>query len=63
MVYIKKEDASGSKGSNATRSTGKPHKISGVILDEYGDPLIGAAVKIKGTNIGVTTDFERQLHS
>ena len=58
VVYIKKEDASGSKGSNATRSTGKPHKISGVILDEYGDPLIGAAVKIKGTNIGVTTDFD-----
>lgn len=58
VVYIKKGNSAGSKEGNAKKSTGKLHKVSGVILDEYGDPLIGAAVKIKGTTIGVTTDFD-----
>lgn len=32
------------------------YPISGVVLDENGDPLIGATITIKGTNRGVATD-------
>lgn len=33
-------------------------KITGLIVDEYGDPLIGASVRIKGTALGVATDMD-----
>lgn len=36
-------------------STKKERK--GTVVDEHGDPLIGVAVMIKNTNIGVTTDL------
>ena len=32
------------------------YPISGVVLDENGEPLIGATITIKGTNRGVATD-------
>lgn len=31
--------------------------ITGTVLDENGDPIIGASVKVKGTNISVPTDI------
>ena len=34
------------------------NKISGVVLDQKGEPLIGASVLIKGTNTGTITDVE-----
>lgn len=33
-------------------------KISGIVTDSNGDPLIGASVVVKGTKIGVATDSE-----
>ena len=33
-------------------------QVSGVVLDEHGEPLIGANVYWAGTGIGVATDFE-----
>jgi TonB-dependent starch-binding outer membrane protein SusC len=33
-------------------------KISGVVVDQNGGPLIGASVLIKGTNIGTITDVD-----
>lgn len=32
--------------------------ISGVVVDEYDDPVIGATVVVKGTTTGTTTDIE-----
>lgn len=32
--------------------------ISGVVTDEFGQPLPGSTVQIKGTNNGTTTDFD-----
>lgn len=32
--------------------------FKGTVLDSNGDPLIGATVKIKGTNDGTITDFD-----
>lgn len=56
VIYLKKNDSS----ESVNTKTGKAQKrtISGVILDEFGDPLIGASVKIKGTSIGVATDID-----
>lgn len=33
-------------------------KVSGKLTDTYGEPLIGAAVLLKGTNIGVSADLD-----
>ena len=36
-------------------------QISGVVLDEKGEPLVGANVYWAGTSTGVATDFEGQF--
>ena len=33
-------------------------KVSGQVVDQEGEPLIGATVKVKGTGTGVATDFD-----
>ncbi len=35
-----------------------PGTVSGVVLDEFGDPIPGASVLVKGTTIGTATDIE-----
>ena len=35
----------------------KTRKISGIVLDEKGEPVIGASVRIPGSNLGVATDI------
>lgn len=42
---------------NTEKGTTALYKITGVVLDENGTPLIGATVRIKGTNTGVATDI------
>lgn len=32
--------------------------VEGIVLDESGEPLIGANILIKGTNVGTSTDFD-----
>lgn len=32
-------------------------KISGIVMDELGEPLVGATVRIKDTNLGTVTDM------
>ena len=32
--------------------------ISGIVLDEFGDPMIGVSVLVKGTTTGIITDVE-----
>ena len=34
------------------------HKITGIVLDETGEPLIGVSVLIEGTSSGTITDFD-----
>ena len=36
----------------------QPHKVSGQIVDQDGQPLIGATVKVKGAQTGAVTDFD-----
>ena len=40
----------------AQRST-----VSGTVVDEYGEPLIGATVRIEGTTVGTITDYDGQF--
>lgn len=54
VIYLRKVE----KAHEAKKAEAAPRKITGVILDENGDPLIGASVRIKGTNIGVATDLD-----
>ena len=44
--------------SEAAQATGNPKKVSGVILDATGFPIIGANVVIKGTTNGVISDLD-----
>lgn len=43
---------------NVLANISQERTITGTILDEMGLPLLGATVQIKGTTIGVTTDFD-----
>lgn len=36
-------------------------QISGVVVDEKGEPVIGASVQVKGTTLGTITDFDGQF--
>lgn len=33
-------------------------QISGVVIDEKGEPIIGASIQVKGTSLGTITDFD-----
>lgn len=44
------------KGASPVVQQGK--KITGVVLDAYGEPVIGANVVVKGTTNGTITDFD-----
>ena len=36
-------------------------QVSGVVVDEKGEPVIGASVQVKGTTTGTITDFDGQF--
>ncbi|WP_300300615.1 SusC/RagA family TonB-linked outer membrane protein [uncultured Muribaculum sp.] len=40
------------------KASGVSKKITGQVLDELGEPMIGATVRIKGTNIAAVTDID-----
>ncbi|WP_236951636.1 SusC/RagA family TonB-linked outer membrane protein [Mariniflexile rhizosphaerae] len=42
----------------APHSKALQHRVSGTVTDPLGNPLPGATVLIKGTTLGVTTDFD-----
>lgn len=46
------------KNGSTESGTSRPATISGVVRDATGAPVIGAAVVVKGTTIGVSTDTE-----
>jgi len=50
VVYLKK--------AGAQQQKGEKRKITGQVLDENGDPMIGAVVTIKGTNNRAITDYD-----
>lgn len=44
--------------SSAVMFAQEPSKVSGRVLDEDGNPLVGAFVSAKGTNAGTVTDVD-----
>ena len=44
--------------SQVQTGTVQPSVVTGQVLDENGEPLIGATVIVKGTNEGTATDFD-----
>lgn len=44
--------------NSAAKAPSKAIKVIGTILDKKNNPLIGASVRIKGSNIGVVTDYD-----
>lgn len=55
MIIISK------KGTNISQQ-GKKQKITGVITDSNGEPVIGANVMVKGTGNGTITDVDGNFH-
>lgn len=51
-IYLKEKPA-----SDASLQKGKTRKISGIIVDEKGEPIIGASVQVKATGSGTITDL------
>lgn len=53
---------SGYAGDEVThQATQQTSKVKGTVTDEQGEPLIGASIAIKGTTLGVITDFNGQF--
>ena len=46
------------KNERSDADKNKPALISGVVRDAAGNPVVGAAVVVKGTTIGISTDTE-----
>lgn len=59
LTYTKKGDVYtiNRKKPISTPPQRKERKVSGIVVDEQGEPIIGAAVLIKGTRQGVATDL------
>ena len=47
--------------SQSKTPTGKPSKITGVVKDANGEPIIGANITVKGQSIGTITDIDGQF--
>ena len=48
----------GEADSPVPQATSQKHTVSGVVVDEYNEPLMGVSVQIAGTTNGVTTDID-----
>ena len=44
--------------TEAPQSTQQSSKVSGIVKDSNGDPVVGASVLVKGTTSGVSTDLD-----
>lgn len=61
ILKHKKVDKSSHNTANNKQSTTLQNQqviINGTVIDETGQPLPGANIQVKGTNLGTTTDFD-----
>ena len=61
ILKHKKVEKSSHNTANNKQSTTLQNQqviINGTVIDETGQPLPGANIKVKGTNLGTTTDFD-----
>ena len=45
-------------GTRSIQSVMQGRVVTGQILDELGEPMIGVSVLVKGTTVGTITDFD-----
>ena len=50
-------DSRGGQPSDAQQVTNS-HRVSGTVLDENGDPMVGVSVQEEGSKVGVATDLD-----
>lgn len=52
-----------SEDTPSVLSTNQSEKktVKGNVMDEYGQPLVGVAVQVKGTSLGVVTDIWMEI--
>ncbi len=55
-IFIMKKPEEIKSSTNMAPQTGDPITVSGKVTDDKGQPLVGANVKVKGSNNGVVTD-------
>ena len=48
-------------GVTTTQATDQVKKVTGTVVDEIGEPLIGVSVLVKGTTIGTITNLDGQF--
>ena len=60
VVYLKRKEAGRQSAPESQQPKTKvaPRKVSGTVVDEHGEPLIGATVSIKGSNEKAITDLD-----
>ncbi|WP_084696380.1 SusC/RagA family TonB-linked outer membrane protein [Maribacter thermophilus] len=58
VCYVAFVSSASANNDLALSSDGKEKEITGNVIDDQGIPLPGAAVVIKGTTTGTTTDFD-----
>lgn len=56
-VIISKDSPETSKSKDSNQTDKSVHKVTGRVVDEKGEPIIGASVKEEGTKNGTITDF------
>lgn len=47
---------------NQTLQEQQPQKVNGVVLDVYGQPVVGASVVVKGTTIGTVSNVDGEFN-
>lgn len=57
-VVLYKDEAKEVKSQQAVKASEATRKITGIVTDEKGEPIIGANVVEKGTTNGTITDFD-----
>lgn len=57
QVLIKTKDVSETQVPKTTESSQHNKKVTGLITDERGEPIIGANVIVKGSSVGTITDI------
>ncbi len=57
QIVLKKSDPS-RNGNQLNHKAATQKKVSGIVRDSYGTPLVGVTVLIKDANVGTSTDFD-----
>ena len=58
QIVLNKKSGTRLRPSKQQWSAAEKIKITGMVTDAQGEPLIGASVTVEGTHIGVTTDID-----